>query len=48
MLSLFTAGELTRLLEEKEITLSQLNRAKSVGSHQIEELKRLLDEEFKV
>lgn len=41
-------GELTRQLEEKEITLSQLNRGKSAGSHQIDELKRLLDEEIKV
>ena len=36
------------MLEEKEITLSQLNRIKNVGGQQIDELKRLLDEETKV
>ncbi|XP_034448658.1 myosin-4-like [Hippoglossus hippoglossus] len=40
-------GDLTHLLEEKETTLLQLSRVKTVGSQQIEELKRLLDEEIK-
>ena len=42
------SGDLTHLLEEKETTLTQLSRVKTVGSQQIEELKRLLDEEMKV
>ncbi|KAL2101666.1 hypothetical protein ACEWY4_003427 [Coilia grayii] len=40
-------GDLTRSLEEKESTISQLNRVKNVGTQQIEELKRLLEEEIK-
>ncbi|CAB1342079.1 unnamed protein product [Coregonus sp. 'balchen'] len=39
--------ELTRQLEEKELTVSQLTRVKLVCSQQIEELKRLLEEEVK-
>ncbi|XP_053706910.1 myosin-3-like isoform X2 [Synchiropus splendidus] len=39
--------ELSRLLEEKEATLSQLTRVKLAGSQQIGELKRQLDEEIK-
>lgn len=46
--SLSCVGDLTRLLEEKDTTLSQLSRVKNVGTQQIEELKRLLDEEIKV
>lgn len=42
------AGELTRNVEEKESTISQLNRVKAVCTQQIEELKRLLEEEIKV
>lgn len=40
-------GELKRQLDEKELTVSQLSRVKLVSS-QIEELKRLLEEEVKV
>ncbi|XP_045072282.1 myosin-8-like isoform X3 [Coregonus clupeaformis] len=40
-------GELTRHLEEKKLTVSQLTRVKLVCSQQIEELKRLLEEEVK-
>lgn len=41
-------GELTRLLEEKESVLFQVNRGKTAAGHKIEEMKRLLDEEIKV
>ncbi|XP_030591647.1 myosin-1B-like isoform X1 [Archocentrus centrarchus] len=40
-------GELSRLLEEKESILSQVNRGKTVACQKIEEMKRLLDEEMK-
>lgn len=41
-------GELSRLLEEKETALNLMNRSKAASSTQIQELKRLLDEEIKV
>ncbi|KAJ8389115.1 hypothetical protein AAFF_G00123210 [Aldrovandia affinis] len=40
-------GELTRQLEDKEVTVCQLNRSKVLHTQQIEELKRLLEEEIK-
>ncbi|XP_048102750.1 myosin-3-like isoform X2 [Alosa alosa] len=40
-------GELTRNVEEKESTISQVNRVKAVCTQQIDELKRLLEEEIK-
>uniref|UniRef100_A0A3Q4H2A8 Myosin heavy chain, skeletal muscle, adult-like n=1 Tax=Neolamprologus brichardi TaxID=32507 RepID=A0A3Q4H2A8_NEOBR len=42
-----TENELTRLLEEKESILFQVNRGKTAAGHKIEEMKRLLDEEIK-
>ena len=41
-------GEMSRQLEEKESLMSQLTRGKQVFLQQIEELKRLLEEEVKV
>lgn len=41
-------GEISRLLEEKEATLSQVLRAKLAFSQQVEELKRQIEEETKV
>jgi len=43
-----STGELSRQLEEKESALSQIHRVKNAGNQQIEELKRLFDEEMKV
>lgn len=45
---LLDIGELSRQLEEKESTVSQLSRSKQAFTQQIEELKRQLEEESKV
>lgn len=45
---LLDTGELSRQLEEKESTVSQLSRSKQAFTQQIEELKRQLEEESKV
>lgn len=42
------AGELGRLLEEKESMISQLSRGKSSAAQSLEELRRQLEEENKV
>ena len=42
------SGEVGRQLEEKESLVSQLTRGKQAYIHQIEELKRHLEEELKV
>ena len=41
-------GEFGRQLEEKEALVSQLTRGKQAFTQQIEELKRLIEEEVKV
>ena len=41
-------GEFSRQLEEKEALVSQLTRGKQAYTQQIEELKRLIEEEVKV
>ena len=41
-------GEFGRQLEEKEALVSQLTRGKQAYTQQIEELKRLIEEEVKV
>lgn len=46
--NLFSLGELTRQLEEKESLISQLTRGKHAFTQQTEELKRQLEEENKV
>lgn len=48
LIFLSRTGELTRLLEEKESILSQVNRGKLLACQKIEEMKKLLDEEVKV
>lgn len=45
---LFQTGEISRLLEEKEAVLSQVQRAKLAFSQQADELKRQVEEETKV
>lgn len=45
---LWPAGELSRLLEEKESLLSQLSRGKALATQSLEELRRQLEEESKV
>lgn len=45
---LFYPGEISRQLDEKESLVSQLTRGKQAFMHQIEELKRHLEEEIKV
>lgn len=42
------AGELSRLLEEKESLISQLSRGKASATQSLEELRRQLEEESKV
>jgi hypothetical protein len=42
------AGELGRLLEEKESMISQLSRGKTSAAQSLEELRRQLEEESKV
>ena len=42
------AGELSRLLEEKESLISQLSRGKALATQSLEELRRQLEEESKV
>lgn len=42
------AGELSRLLEEKESLISQLSRGKATATQSLEELRRQLEEESKV
>lgn len=42
------SGEFGRQLEEKDSLVSQLTRGKQAFIHQIEELKRHLEEEVKV
>lgn len=42
------AGELGRLLEEKESVISQLSRGKTSAAQSLEELRRQLEEESKV
>ena len=44
----FLLGEFARQLEEKEGLVSQLTRGKQAFTQQIEELKRLVEEEVKV
>nr|XP_020137452.1 myosin-7B isoform X6 [Microcebus murinus] len=41
------AGELSRLLEEKESLISQLSRGKALAAQSLEELRRQLEEESK-
>jgi hypothetical protein len=43
-----SAGELGRLLEEKESLISQLSRGKASAAQSLEELRRQLEEESKV
>lgn len=45
---LWPAGELSRLLEEKESLISQLSRGKALATQSLEELRRQLEEESKV
>lgn len=45
---LWPAGELSRLLEEKESLISQLSRGKALATQSLEELRRQLEEENKV
>lgn len=47
-LTLGPAGELSRLLEEKESLISQLSRGKASATQSLEELRRQLEEESKV
>lgn len=47
-INVFSLGELTRQLEEKETLISQLTRGKHTFTQQTEELKRQLEEENKV
>lgn len=44
----WAAGELSRLLEEKESLISQLSRGKALATQSLEELRRQLEEESKV
>uniref|UniRef100_A0A8C2SDB2 Myosin heavy chain 7B n=1 Tax=Capra hircus TaxID=9925 RepID=A0A8C2SDB2_CAPHI len=44
---LWPAGELSRLLEEKESLISQLSRGKALATQSLEELRRQLEEESK-
>lgn len=45
---LLVTGELGRQLEEKDALVSQLTRGKQAYTQQIEELKRVIEEEVKV
>lgn len=47
-LTSWPAGELSRLLEEKESLISQLSRGKASATQSLEELRRQLEEESKV
>lgn len=48
LLTPWPAGELSRLLEEKESLISQLSRGKALATQSLEELRRQLEEESKV
>lgn len=48
LLTPWPAGELSRLLEEKESLISQLSRGKASATQSLEELRRQLEEESKV
>ena len=45
---IFTQGEFSRQIEEKEALVSQLTRGKQAFTQQIDELKRQIEEEVKV
>lgn len=47
-MTIFTQGEFSRQIEEKEALVSQLTRGKQAFTQQIEELKRHIEEEIKV
>jgi len=47
-MTIFTQGEFSRQVEEKEALVSQLTRGKQAFVQQIEELKRQVEEEVKV
>lgn len=47
-MTIFTQGEFSRQIEEKEALVSQLTRGKQAFTQQIEELKRHTEEEIKV